>query len=70
MEGNNYGSGQPPKGARLVFGILMIFVYLGVGLLFIFDIFNIGNYTISCVVGGLLCAYGIWRAIRLFKGWG
>ncbi|MBD5289248.1 MAG: hypothetical protein HDS26_01010 [Bacteroides sp.] len=57
-----------PKGARLVFGIFMILVYLAVGLLFIFNVFNIDNTAISCIVGGLLIAYGIWRGYRLYVG--
>lgn len=69
MYDNN--GGQEPKGARLVFGILMIFVYMGVGLLFIFKMIPvIDSDVISYVLGGLLCVYGIWRAVRLFKGWG
>lgn len=61
---------QAPKGARLVFGILMIFVYMGVGLLFIFNMIPIIDAgVLNYIIGGLLCAYGIWRAIRLFKGW-
>jgi uncharacterized membrane protein HdeD (DUF308 family) len=61
---------QAPKGARLAFGILMICVYIGVGLLFIFNVFNIDSHALSCVIGGLLCAYGVWRGVRLYKGWG
>lgn len=57
-----------PKGARLVFGIFMVLVYLAVGLLFIFDIFNIDNTAVSATVGGILCAYGVWRGYRLYKG--
>ena len=53
---------------RLVFGIFMVIIYLAVGLLFIFDVFNIDNKTISIVVGGLLCVYGIWRGYRLWAG--
>lgn len=69
MKGNeNYGGGAP-RGARLAFGILMILVYVGVGLLFIFNVFNIDSTALSCVIGGLLCAYGVWRAVRLYKGW-
>ena len=64
--GNN-GTGVP-KGARFVFGVFMILFYIAVGLLCIFDVFNIGNGTISAVVGGILCAYGVWRGIRLFMG--
>ena len=69
MERNYNNNPQMPKGARLVFGILMIFIYLGVGLLFIFNVFSITSYALSCVIGGLLMAYGVWRAVRLFKGW-
>ena len=67
---DNYGNnGQGSKGAKLVFGILMICVYLCIGLLFIFDVFNIDNAVGSYVVGGILCLYGVWRAVRLYKGW-
>lgn len=57
-----------PKGGRLIFGIFMILVYLAVGLLFIFDVFNIDNIAISASVGGVLCAYGVWRGYRLWRG--
>lgn len=70
MRGNdNYGGGTP-KGGRLAFGILMICVYVGVGLLFIFNVFNIDSTTVSYIIGGLLCVYGVWRGVRLYKGWG
>ena len=42
---NNYDN--MPKGGRLVFGIFMVIVYVAVGLLFIFDVFNIDNTAIS-----------------------
>lgn len=61
---------QSPKGARIAFGIFMILIYLGVGVLFILNEFNIGNRAISIVIGSLLCVYGVWRGIRLYKGWG
>ena len=64
---NQYESGTP-NGMRPVFGIFMVIIYLAVGLLFIFDVFNIDNKTISIVVGGLLCVYGIWRGYRLWAG--
>lgn len=57
-----------PKGGRLIFGIFMVIVYVGVGLLFFFDVFNIDNAVVSYIVGGLLCLYGIWRGYRLYKG--
>lgn len=67
----NYGNngGQGSRGARLVFGIIMVFVYICVGLLFFFDIFNIDNQVVNYVVGSILCLYGVWRGIRLYKGW-
>lgn len=64
---DNYNN-NIPKGGRLVFGIFMVLVYLAVGLLCIFDVFNIDNMVISCICGGLLIAYGIWRGYRLYKG--
>lgn len=65
-----YDNDRPniPRGARFVFGIFMILFYIAVGLLCIFDVFNIGNVAISATVGGILCAYGVWRGIRLFMG--
>lgn len=67
MNGND--SNNMPKGGRLAFGIFMVLVYVAVGMLFIFDIFQIDNVAVSATVGGLLCAYGVWRGIRLYKGW-
>lgn len=52
MNDNNYNN--MPKGGRLVFGIFMVLVYVGVGLLFIFDVFQIDNVAISATCGGLL----------------
>lgn len=57
-----------PQGGRLIFGIFMILVYVGVGLLFIFNVFDIDNRAISASVGGVLCAYGVWRGYRLWRG--
>lgn len=70
MDGNNRNNPQNSgRTGRILFGIFMVIVYLAVGLLFIFDIFSIDNTAISCTVGGILIAYGIWRGIRLYKGW-
>ncbi len=57
-----------PKGMRLAFGIFMILVYVGVGVLFICNVFDIVNHTLSIVIGALLCVYGVWRGYRLYKG--
>jgi len=67
MNDNNY-NGNMPKGGRLVFGIFMVIVYVAVGLLFFFDMFKIENKPISIICGILLCAYGLWRGYRLYKG--
>ena len=52
----------------MIFGIFMVIVYVAVGMLFIFDVFNIDNVAISAVVGGILCVYGVWRGYRRYKG--
>lgn len=57
-----------PKGARIAFGIFMILIYLGVGILFILNFFDIVNHTLSIIIGALLCAYGVWRGYRLYVG--
>ena len=64
---NNNGNGVP-KGMRLIFGIFMVLFYIGVGLLFIFSDFSIFDRAISCVIGGILCLYGLWRGYRLYRG--
>ncbi|MBD5419546.1 MAG: hypothetical protein HDR48_05885 [Bacteroides sp.] len=64
---DNY-SNNSPKGMRLIFGIFMILVYLAMGILFILDVFNIDNQGISLTVGIILCAYGVWRGVRLYLG--
>ena len=67
-QNNPGGMPQAPKGMRLIFGIFMILVYLAVGILFFLNVFNIDNHGISIAVGAILCAYGVWRGIRLFIG--
>lgn len=66
---NNDDMNNLPKGGRVIFGIFMILVYVGVGLLFIFDVFNLESPAINYSVGGVLCAYGVWRGYRLYKGY-
>ena len=53
---------------RAVFGIFMILVYVGVGILFLCNVFDIINYGVSIAIGVLLCLYGIFRGYRLYKG--
>lgn len=68
---SNYSDNKPslPKLARLAFGILMVCVYVGIGLLFILKsdlLFK--NETTSYAFGALLCIYGVWRGYRLYSG--
>lgn len=66
-KGNN-PTPDAPKGFRVFFGIFMLLVYVGVGLLFIFNVFSLWDRAVSASVGGLLCAYGVYRGYRLYKG--
>ena len=68
MKGSDNNENLTPKSLRIWFGIFMVLVYLGVGLLFISDVVSIDNKTISCTVGGILCVYGVWRGYRLYRG--
>lgn len=65
---NNYKN--TPKAMRAWFGIFMVLVYVGIGLLFILasKTFTIFTPAISIIVGALLCVYGVWRGYRLYKG--
>ncbi|MBD5231708.1 MAG: hypothetical protein K2M14_02600 [Muribaculaceae bacterium] len=57
--------------AGLIFGIFMVIVYIGVGILCILnvdhDILSFNNPGISLALGILLIIYGIWRAYRLWR---
>lgn len=64
-------SSGAPKTMRMVFGIIMILVYIGMGVLFLCGYFSwlTGNWAWLRWAGGLMfIAYGIWRAYRQFKG--
>ena len=63
-------SGIPHK-MRYIFGIIMIIVYIGVGVLFFTGFFEpvYGQWTwVRWVGGGMFTVYGIWRAYRQFSG--
>lgn len=69
MESRNKKNNQLPKGARIIFGIFMVLVYLGMGALFLMGYFKeILPEMIGNIVGVLLGIYGLWRGYRLFKG--
>ena len=53
-----------------IFGIIMIIVYVGMGVLLLINYFNWGGdwaWT-RYVVGFVLIIYGFWRAYRQIKG--
>lgn len=56
--------------ARAIFGIIMIIVYVGMGVLLLINFFDWGSGWNWLRWGGgiLFILYGIWRAIRQFMG--
>lgn len=62
---------RPNNMMRTIFGIIMIIVYVGMGVLFLIDFFNWGQFSwgwTRYIVGIVLIIYGGWRAYRQFKG--
>lgn len=61
---------KPNRVMRAVFGIIMIIVYVGMGVLLLINFFGWGGdwaWT-RYVVGIVLIIYGLWRAYRQAKG--
>ncbi|MDE7397719.1 MAG: hypothetical protein K2M98_08340 [Muribaculum sp.] len=74
-EGKNFENGQRKSSAAIVgtiFGIFMIVIYIGMGVLFLFDFFGwYENGTLAWtrwVIGIGLIVYGIFRAYRQIAG--
>lgn len=62
---------QIPSTMRVVFGIIMIIVYVGMGILLLINFFGWQGELLTWLrwCGGVLfIIYGIWRAIRQFWG--
>ena len=55
---------------RAIFGIIMIIIYVGMGVLLLINFFNWdGDWAWTrYVVGIVLIIYGFWRAFRQVKG--
>lgn len=55
---------------RAVFGIFMILIYLGMGILFFINFFQFdASWTwFRYVAGSMLVVYGFWRGYRQYKG--
>ena len=68
----NYDEGREsmvPSTMRIVFGIIMIIVYVGMGVLLLINFFDWHTPLLTWLrwIGGILfIIYGIWRAIRQF----
>jgi cytochrome c biogenesis protein CcdA len=60
------------KPIRIAFGIFMVIVYIGMGILCLTNWFNYPEtqaWTIGrWIVGAVLVIYGIWRAYRQYAG--
>lgn len=56
---------------RSIFGIIMIIIYVGMGVLLLINFFGWdGDWAWTrYLVGVVLVIYGFWRAYRQFKGW-
>ncbi len=60
-----------PKIARMIFGIFMIIIYVGMGILLLVNFFGWENGSwewLRWTGGVLLILSGIWRAYRQFAG--
>lgn len=70
QEENEERTFRPNRVMTSIFGIIMIIVYVGMGVLLLINYFNWGGdwaWT-RYVVGIVLIIYGFWRAYRQIKG--
>lgn len=67
---NKTSSEGTPQVMRNVFGIIMILVYIGMGVLMFINFFQFSeSWTwVRWTLGVLFVVYGFWRAYRQFKG--
>lgn len=68
---DNNGRSMVPNPMRVVFGVIMIIVYVGMGVLLLINFFQWYTPVLTWLrwIGGIaFILYGIWRAIRQFKG--
>lgn len=75
METNEKRKSPIPQTMRLIMGIFMIIVYIGMGVLFFCDVFDWNAQggvwpVLNYVCGSVLILYGIFRGYRLYKGIG
>lgn len=60
-------SNQTPNKMRYLFGIIMILIYIGMGVLALMNFFNWQSEVMPYVAGIFFIAYGVWRGYRQFK---
>lgn len=64
-------NGGSPQAVRNIFGIFMILIYVGMGVLFLIDFFGWKDASwgwLRYVAGAVLVVYGFWRGYRQFAG--
>ena len=61
---------KTPRLMRNIFGIVMIIVYIGMGVLFFINFFGFSSSWnwLRWIGGVVFTLYGIWRGYRQFKG--
>ncbi|MDE5629234.1 MAG: hypothetical protein K2I69_06700 [Muribaculaceae bacterium] len=67
----NEGSGNKANTImRAIFGIIMIIIYVGMGVLLLINFFGWDADWAAAryIVGVMLVIYGVWRAYRQIKG--
>ena len=70
LEENDGRGVKPNQVMSTIFGIIMIIIYVGMGVLFLINFFNWNSdwaWT-RYIVGVVLVIYGLWRAYRQVKG--
>lgn len=62
--------GKSGSAMRAIFGVIMIIIYVGMGILLLINFFNwSGDWEWTRYgIGVLLIVYGFWRAYRQVKG--
>ncbi|MDE7135358.1 MAG: hypothetical protein K2N91_01890 [Muribaculaceae bacterium] len=69
---SNRDNANMPKGFRLFFGIFMGLVFIGAGLMLLFNWFNViydPSWNLLRWIGGpIFILYGFFRGYRLYKG--
>lgn len=68
MESNENKDKKTPMSLRVLFGLMMVFVYVGMGLLILLNFFGWSSELACRLVGSLLILYGIFRGYRHIKG--